>query len=137
MPENVVNLDQLAAQRAQAMVEAALGTPGVQKPVETLERLATKALGVLQEQGVYALMLFLFSRSSDEAKIAPHIRAELNRALQSLPGFANAEIPTQPAGALNYYADNVLNDLDQLLLARDLFEQTLIYARYSAKAAGE
>ena len=35
--------------------------------IENLENLATKALGVLQEQGVYAMMVFLLSRSGDKA----------------------------------------------------------------------
>ncbi len=130
-----LNLDKIAAERAQKMVYAAPDTEKVQKPVETLERLVTKALGVLQEHGVYALMLFLFSRSGDEKKIAPRIRKELNAALQSLPDFRDKQVPHDAKKALDFYAGHVLNDLDRLLLVRDLFEQTLIYARYSAKAA--
>lgn len=135
MPENMVNLDKIAAERAQAMVRNASGTGDVKKSVETLERLATKSLGVLQEHGVYALMLFLFSRTGDEKTIAPHIRRELNAALKSLPAFNQAKIPSSAQEALKFYAQNVLDDLDRLLLVRDLYEQTLIYARYSAKAA--
>lgn len=67
-----LNLDRVAAERAQAMVRKAKnGVDKVEKPVDTLERLTTKALGVLQEQGIYAMMLFLFSRTSDEYNIAP------------------------------------------------------------------
>jgi hypothetical protein len=32
--------------------------------------------------------------------------------------------------------DSVCNDLDKLLLVKQLWEQTLIYARYGAKARG-
>lgn len=135
MPENVVNLDKIAAERAQAMVRGASSARNVKKPVETLERLATKSLGVLQEHGVYALILFLFSRTGDEKNIAPHIRRELNAALKSLPAFKNTDISSSAQEALQFYAQNVLDDLDRLLLVRDLYEQTLIYVRYSAKAA--
>jgi uncharacterized protein YdiU (UPF0061 family) len=112
----------------------------IKKRTETLERLVTKALGVLQEQGVYAMMLFLFSRTSDEKEVAPSIRAQLFKALEKLPSFENgAIVPRAEADmqtALKFYLENVLDDLDTLLLVRDLYEQTLIYARYGAKAEG-
>lgn len=138
-PENeTLNLDKLAAERAQSMVKVAKqGINGVKKSVETLERLDTKALGVLQEQGVYALMLFLFSRTSDEHNVAPVIRAQLYEALRKLPDFKDSDIKDDAEKALKFYTDNVLKNLDTLLLVRDLYEQTLIYARYGAKAAGE
>jgi len=46
------NLDRICAEYGQAIVDAA-GQPDV------TDRLTTKALGVLQENGVYALFLFL------------------------------------------------------------------------------
>lgn len=139
----MINLDKIAAERAQAMVNKALG---MQK-VGTLERLVTKALGVLQEQGVYALMIFLFSRTSDEAIMAPVICNELYRTLASIPAFAGnddlkkmiqqqADKKDAVKDSLEFYSGQVLNNLDQLLLVRDLYEQTMIYARYNAKAAG-
>jgi len=142
MTRRTLNLDKLAAERAQEMVrQAAGGVDDVKKPVETLERLATKTLGVLQQQGVYAMMLFLFSRPSDEKRMAEScIRPQLYKALKALPAFQNdASIPDSNADAetaLKFYTDKVLDDLNTLLLVRDLYEQTLIYARYGAKAAG-
>jgi hypothetical protein len=138
MSAETLNLDKLAAELAQSMVnKAKQGVDGVKKPVETLERLDTKALGVLQEQGVYALMLFLFSRTGDEHKVAPIIRAQLYEALRKLPDFKDSDIKDDDAEkALKFYTDNVLKNLDTLLLIRDLYEQTLIYARYGAKAEG-
>jgi len=141
-----MNLDQKAAHYAQDMVAKAISVSDVGKPAETLERLVTKTLGVLQEQGVYATMLFLYSRSSDEAKIAPLIRAPLFRLLQDkdqnhqIPAFASKDVPTDGANAetaLAFYSEHVLNDLALLLLVRDLYEQTLLYARYGAKAEGQ
>ncbi|MCB8954658.1 MAG: hypothetical protein H6650_21855 [Ardenticatenales bacterium] len=140
-----LNLDQKAAQYAQKMVINAEGTKDVKKPIDTLERLVTKTLGVLQEQGVYAAILFLYSRTSDEAKIAPAIRCSLFRLMQDreknheLYPFKDKSVPTDDADAetaLAFYSGTVCNDLDTLLLVKDLYEQTLIYARYGAKAAG-
>ena len=132
-----LNLDKLAAEHAQAMVEQARQkAQEVKKPVETLERLATKALGVLQSQGVYACILFLYSRTSDEAKVAPFIRSQLLEALKSTPGLPNPP-QDEASKVLSFFTNEVTGgSLDTLLLVRDLYEQTLIYARYHAKALG-
>ena len=138
-----LNLDQKAAHCAQAMVTNAKNVSGVSKPMETLDRLATKTLGVLQEQGVYAMMLFLFSRSRDEAKIAPELRLPLYRLLQQLPQIqgvqelTNFKEDNEAKVVLQLYADQVCHELDTLLLVKELYEQTLIYARYGAKAEGK
>lgn len=132
-----LNLDKISGEMAQKMIAGAKNVD-VSKPVESVERLTTKTLGVLQEQGVYAMMLFLFSRSSDEQKVAPYIRAQLFEALEKLPKFKNdRNVPKRNSvakDALQFYINNILDDLDTLLLVRDLYEQTLIYARYAAKA---
>jgi hypothetical protein len=155
-----LNLDQQAALYAQQMVKE--GSPV--KDAKALENLITKTLGVLQEQGVYACMLFLFSRSSDEAKIAPYLRREHYQLLGRLPQFeGNRTLPSaaetiatlqivdkkereqkfkdasvkEARTALEFYSQHVLGDLDTLLLVKELYEQTLIYARYGAKAEGK
>ncbi|HRJ42151.1 MAG: hypothetical protein KJZ86_16260 [Caldilineaceae bacterium] len=123
----MLNLDQLAAQYAQKIVAAG----GAE-----IENLITKTLGVLQEQGVYACLLFLSSRtSSNEKSLAEKSRPHLYGLLQELPAFREAEI--SDANALAFFSDNICGDLDTLLLVRELYEQTLIYARYGAKAAGK
>ena len=72
--ETTLNMDQLAAEFSQQIVSETLRK---QMVVDKLTNLVTKTLGVLQEQGIYAMMLFLFSRTSDESKITPVIRKEL------------------------------------------------------------
>ncbi len=147
-----INLDKTAAECAQKMVGEALKLKEsndkekkVKKPAETLERLATKALGVLQSQGVYALMLFLFSRSRDEAKIAEQaVRPELYAALEVLKHFNVNELPCRESDTnkemqetLSFYSEKICKDLDLLLFVRQLYEQALIYARYHAKAVND
>lgn len=141
-----LNLDQKAAHYAQRIVDKGKVVPNVKKPIDTLERLVTKTLGVLQEQGVYAAILFLYSRTSDEAKIAPAIRGSLFRLLQdkeanyAMPIFQDKNVPVDDADAqiaLAFYSREVCEHLDTLLLVKELYEQTLIYARYGAKAAGK
>ncbi|MFP4435652.1 MAG: hypothetical protein ACLFVO_00075 [Chloroflexaceae bacterium] len=143
MSSNMLNLDQQAAIQSQIIIREGVKV----KDAKAAENLITKTLGVLQEQGVYAMMLFLFSRTSDEEKIAPHIRAPLYILLQQLPVFQNnAELSanlsdfsasTAAEPVLQFYVQAVCSNLDTLLLVKDLYEQTLIYARYGAKAAGK
>ncbi len=117
------NLDQLAAQTAQQIVNDA----GSDKAKE-LDILATKTLGVLQENGVYAAALFLESRTrKTEQELAKKIRLSL----YSLPGQV---LSGKQIASLKDIANNLAGDLDALLLVKQLWEQTLIYVRYGAKA---
>jgi hypothetical protein len=127
----LTNLDQLAALYAQEMVKKG-------KPVTVLERLVTKTLGVLQAQGVYAMILYLLSRSGEEEKIAPIICNECYALIKELPEFSGISVPSDKKKILEFYSSNdILGKIDTLLLIRDLYEQTLIYARYGAKAASK
>ncbi len=106
--------------------------------------MANKAIGVLQEQGVYALFLFLFSRGGDEGKVAPVICRALYAAIKELPDINERfkQVLSQQSDANNRllvlqgYADHVLSDLDTLFLVQELYRQILIYTLYSAKAVG-
>ncbi len=105
------------------------------------ENLATKALGVLQENGVYATLLYLYSRSGNEQHIAKPISIqllELTRLLKLSPPTGTKEMPVDAKAeqALKFLTDAICNDLDRLLLLKQLWEQTLIYTRYGAKARG-
>ncbi len=115
------NLDQLTAQTAQQIVNQA-------DSAKELEILATKTLGVLQENGVYAAALFLESRTRKaEQELAEKIRLNL----YPLP----AQILTgKNVASSEDIAKNLAGDLDALLLVKQLWEQTLIYVRYGAKA---
>ncbi len=129
-----INLEQVAAAQAREAVAQAQR----QRMVDTLERVATKALGVLQEQGVYALMLYLYARPEREAPAARLLRAALFAAWQALPGGSpevealNGDTPA--LDALQVLEQTLLSDVRGLMLVRELFEQTLIYTRYAARA---
>jgi hypothetical protein len=129
------NLDTLAAQTAQEIVRGVIPQEDTDatKKAAALDNVATKTLGVLQENGVYAATLFLYSRSSTDAKIAPFVRTRLL-------GLAAHEVLNRPEPAdqapesLKFVTDHICNDLDTLLLVKQVWEQTLIYVRYGAKA---
>ena len=124
------NLDLIAAQTGQNIIT---GTKGKKCEATNVENLVTKALGVLQENGVYASMLYLYSRSNAiERPIAEECRSNLLLILSEL----NLKVAPRPNAsiALKFLTDNVCSNLDRLLLVKQLWEQTLIYTRYGAKA---
>lgn len=122
-PQN--NLDYLAAQHAQSLVVNATQEA---KPQE-LENTITKALGVLQENGVYACFLYLHASKKKEARpILQEMQNLLNKDELGLPKKENDD-------DLKYIAEKITTSLPTLLLAKEALERMLIYARYGAKAA--
>jgi hypothetical protein len=90
-----------------------------------LEKLITNALAVLEEQGLYALFLFLKAQDSG---MANGIRKKLLSFLEKTPRQASLLPPNADDADLHN-----ITDLDNLLLARDLVRQSLVYARYHAR----
>ena len=112
------NLDLACARTGQAIAE---------KPSKKLENLVTSALAVLEEQGVYALFLFLKTRGDNTAKIIEQKARDL---LRKTP----RQTPLLPDdGDVFALLQLMSEDLDKLLLARDLLRQALVYARYHAR----
>lgn len=131
-----LNLDRLAAERAQSIINSTKADHSA----EDVDNLVTKALGVLQEDGVYACGLFLLSRSQDkERKIAAVVTEEMLNLLSGLPFGWRRPSPQDEKKTdkvLAYLSGTVAGDpeLERLLLAKDTLERMMIYARYGAKA---
>jgi hypothetical protein len=113
------NLDYLAAKHAQSVVDSRAD-----------ENLITKALGVLQENGVYACFLYLLANQGKSV-----IAEMLNLLKESAFAFDAPPENGENAEILKYVAEHITADLPRLLLAKEALEQMLIYARYGAKAA--
>jgi hypothetical protein len=127
----MTNLDSLCAQHGYGIVHAVAPNGSLPKgdPAK-LENTITKSLGVLQENGVYAFFLYLEYRIGDKG--APQVKE------QTLSLLRHTEVRLLLPGNQHFEAvQQLTNDLDKLLLARQLIEQTLIYARYHAKALRE
>lgn len=125
MSANLQNLDQLCARYGWEIAESVHQAIG-----RNSENHITKSLGVLQEDGVYAFFLYQVSRGAREKAGAEQLRDKAKELLRSagIQGFQDAEDP------LAAVRDHLASDLDQLLLAKRLLEQALIYARYHVKA---
>jgi len=103
---------------------AKAGKTIAEHPSKELENLVTSALAVLEEQGVYALFLFLHSKG--EISLCKKMYELLKETPQQAPLLIDREDDWK---SLQQMAE----DLDKLLLARDLLRQSLIYARYHAR----
>lgn len=121
-----LNLDRLAAHHAQEII---CRTKNI-KPGE-VDNTVTKALGVLQENGIYASFLYLLAKEKENG--IPVVEEMLNL-LKSLPFGWGKPDPSAPEEILKHVSEKVTADLERLLLAKETLEQMLIYARYGAKA---
>jgi len=155
------NLDYIASMTAQKISEIVgkvLNEGGKSIKIvkkDDLENIATKTLGVLQSQGIYAAMLFLMSRSGKEGsedEMSPEERCATEiiswlysllspeKFIENLPKYEDFR-PEKKFGEVNASKTEILrvvseitSDLKKLLLVRDLWEQILIYVRFHAKA---
>ncbi|CAD7773998.1 hypothetical protein AIOGIFDO_01499 [Candidatus Methanoperedenaceae archaeon GB37] len=119
-----MNLDLEATRTSQEIITKTGGNRSSE-----VENLITKTLGVLQENGIYACTLYLNSRTSEaEKKIGPVIHEELLKMTKRL-----VKTPIKNDD-YEYLTDEICSDIDLLILTKQLWEQTLTYARYGAKA---
>lgn len=141
----IVNLDREAAATAQKIVSSLWvehGRPPTKeekdkqkKDAQARENAVTKALGVLQEHGVYAAMLYLYSRPQREREHAYAVRVHLIALLAAL-GLDPPQQASAPWNEVDAFLQaKVCAHLDTLLLVKQVWEQALVYARYSTKAA--
>lgn len=91
------------------------------------EKLLNDALAVLEEQGVYAFFLYLKAQKRQGADRVSDACAEfLRRVPQGSPFLDDGDVFPSIQG--------LCQNLDDLLFARDLLRQALVYGRYHVKA---
>ncbi|MBE0525042.1 MAG: hypothetical protein IBX40_12050 [Methanosarcinales archaeon] len=103
------------------------------------ENLITKARGVLQENGPYALFLFLEENKKKDSDIASNTCKSLLKLIneKELKPFMNLPQEDKSMKELTDCLIEVSKDIDKLFLFKKIMEQTLLYARYYAKALPE
>jgi len=91
-----------------------------------LEKIVTKALGILIEDGLFAYAIWLESENKDPHKVIIESSLGLLKRLKLIKNYQNN------------LREAILNDIspyiEKTLLARQLLERMLVYARYRAKA---
>ena len=122
------NLDKLCAEYGYKFAKeiSEISNYGAKKT----EVLITKALSVLQEQGLYAFGLFCESVGSTDKNAAENLIRIAKELLQSkLQINGNGDLLEEIRKD-----DGLASKLDDLMLAIQVLEKSLIYARYHAKA---
>jgi hypothetical protein len=122
----MTNLEPICAEYGHKMIIS-----GNDPKLTDQENVITRSLGVMAENGLYAMCVFLLSCNKKEyGKIilTQHIWGLwtkigiVNKTTNPLPEYVLAQVRS------------ITNDLPKLILARKVTEQTLIFARYHAKA---
>jgi len=121
----MINLDFKCAE-ASEVIKSFLVSDG--KAKKEAESLITKALGVLQEDGLYAFYLYMKAKDKSVYKSVEKESIKLFK-----EAFPDLDINRE--GYL--IAKDLVSELERLFLAKELLERTLVYARYHAKALGK
>lgn len=131
------NLDRLAAQCAQAIIERVVDNNETQQRkskaqlAADLDNTLTKALGVLQEHGVYACFLYLWAKEQDYGQA---VSKAMLRLIEQMDLYHEKPAGESVEHVLRYISETVTADLEKLLLVKETLELALIYGRYGAKA---
>lgn len=121
------NLDRLCAEYGYQIANEVYQAIG-----KNTENHISKSLGVLQEDGVYAFFLYQASRGKTEKPGADRLKEQATALLKEAK-IKPLDTITDSLTAVRA-KNGLANNLDELLLAKRLLEQALIYARYHAKA---
>ncbi len=126
--QNIVNLEPVCAEYGRKIIDGES-----EKEIKEQENIINKALGVLAENGLYAMGVFLLSCSKKEygEKVLVKYLRELwmDDRVQLIKDKSKKD-PGEVLDAIR----GITESLPKLILARRLTEQTLIFARYHAKA---
>jgi len=136
----MMNLDYEAANTARAIIEPARaiieqgGGPVHTKALKSkLENVIFKSLGILQEQGIYASSLYLWTRGKSETQFAAIVREELLRLSIRLLNLPSHTTAVDAATYLAFVSEKLNHDFTVMLWMKDAWELALVYARYGAK----
>jgi hypothetical protein len=117
------NLDKVSAEIGFDLAESFKDKEDAKK----LETIVTKALGVLIEDGLFAYAIWLESRSKTEKNYTAKI---IEKSLDLIRDRVNITSKNSLIDATLEISENI----QKTLLARQLLERMLVYARYRAKA---
>jgi len=115
----MINLDYLCIKYGQQMAKG-----------KDSENTIRKALGVLQEDGVYAMFLWLETKNKEiRTKITPLLKEDI---IKKYLLNGSQIFPEDFMGFCEKLKD-IAKDIDKLLFMKKILERTLIYSLYHAK----
>ena len=98
------------------------------------ENLITKSLGVLQSQGIYACILFTDAQKSKFPKPSEKILEAIRRILFDSGLHQVTEADWKYTSKRSETLQAISEELPKYIMAKELIDQVLVYARYHAKA---
>ncbi|MHA1679404.1 MAG: hypothetical protein ACTSUE_00195 [Promethearchaeota archaeon] len=123
------NLDQISMEAGFRLADE---TCNILNDKSKSETILTKTLGVLQEQGLYACILFCKSRPDSEKKAGKAIESVAKSILKDKLELIQGDC--KDLLAVLREEGGLSSNLDDLMLAIQVLEKALIYGRYHAKA---
>ena len=136
----LINLEPLAALAANNIVDSSIAQNA---KANDAENIVTKSLGVLTEQGIYAFGLFLATRKrGQDHSVATSIDNALRKLLKDTKVLTDNLTNIPKSEIAEFYREitapneneSSVDALRRILLIKQMFETTLTYARYAAKA---
>jgi hypothetical protein len=118
----MINLDYICAKIGQNLI------------VKADENIFRKALGILQEDGVYAMFLWL---ENEDSEIREKLNSLLNENEIKSKLLSNSESFPDDFKGFCEQLQEVAKDIDKLLFLKKILERTLTYALYHAKIKEE
>ncbi|PZC51873.1 MULTISPECIES: hypothetical protein [unclassified Mesotoga] len=124
------NLDYIAAKSGQNIL---VSLKSMDK--KELEKLINDVLLVLHGNGIYACILYLYAREKKKTETAEKLAKELLGSVRESLGIDFEDLDEKnPEDVLRVVNEKICNNTGSLFLVKDLWERTLVYARYGAKA---
>ena len=123
------NLDMKCAKVGREILSGA----GREKSSE-FENLITKSLGVLQSQGIYACILFTKAQEGKFRLPSERIIEAVRKILFDTGLHQVSEADWKNTARRSEALQAISQDLPKYILAKELIDQVLVYARYHAKA---
>lgn len=133
----MLNVDFLAAKYAAHILDIQDS-----KEKDKKETLINQALGILAEQGPFAMMLWAQTRcrkkDNDDKKIGDAIWESLVETMREAGLVREAIYDKLKKGEnrLATFSENICSNFITLMMVRQLFDRVLTYARYYAKTEG-
>ena len=98
------------------------------------ENLITKSLAVLQSQGIYACILFIQTQASKFKLPSERILEAVRKILNDTGLYQMTEADWRNNTKRLQALQSISEDLLKYIMAKELIDQVLVYARYHAKA---
>ncbi len=124
---NIPNLDKICAKIGFEVINDGINN----EKAKEFEREITKALGILMEDGLFAYAIWLESKKKEDDDVYSKI---IEKSKELLKDEKLKLTKTDKDDLIDAILNDISNNLQKTILAKQLLERMLIYARYRAKA---